>query len=298
MAFSTLAIWPVGLYNRNPIWYLFFDGGFSSSKVEGGAGYVLVEGAGGDIVSWGAMFSGDGGSNNVEEYRGLLAGLLDVKERRKTIFDLVVVVGDSKLVIDQMRGKCNVGEKLCHLYQQALDTIVGMKTIFRWIPREINEGADTMTHVARDNKDLFEPCDGKSKTEWISILKPLFRSFNEFLEIVGKNQDEHDLMEEVWELSKYNAYGKMKRSFNLMKGDRAYFSTHECRSIRDGIMEEASNTCHTGEEQMERWNVEHHQINSKILYNVNDMMTRADETTLELESLKWKLPKLIKKMRK
>ena len=63
---------------------------------------MIVKGDGGDIVSWGASFSGDGGSNNVEEYRGLLAGLLDVKDRRKTSFDFVVAIGDSRLVVDQM----------------------------------------------------------------------------------------------------------------------------------------------------------------------------------------------------
>ena len=276
---------------------MFFDGGYSSSKTEGGAGYVIVEGDGGEIVSWGASFSGDGGSNNVEEYRGLLAGLLDVKERRNTPFDLIVAIGDSRLVIDQMEGKCNVGNKLCHLYHQALDTVVGLHVIYRWIPREINEGADAMTHVARDHKDLFDPCMLKSSEEWKSFLKPLFNGFNSLIKIVGKKREEYDCMEEAWALAKFNAYEKMSRIFGLMKGDRAYFSTHGGKMITNETVDSAASTAHTGEEWKARWNVPIQNVNVVEVNNIQDLNHIAAETTSSLQRLKWKMPMLIKKMR-
>ena len=258
---------------------------------------MVVEGAGGEVVSWGASFSGDGGSNNVEEYRGLLAGLLDVKERRHSLFDLIVVVGDSRLIIDQMQGKCNVGKKLCHLHKQAMDTLVGMKAIFRWIPREINEAADAMTHVARENKDLFDPCMGKSEEEWKRILKPLFLGFNGFIEIVGKTQNDHDCMSEAWQLARYNAHGKMIRAFGLMKGDRSYYSLSIGNSIYETVNDGITSTIHTGEEGKSRWNRVDGTIIGRKINDVQDMNDIAVATTSQLQKLKWNLPSLIRNLR-
>lgn len=48
---------------------MFFDGGYSCSNKEGGAGYVLVRERGWEVIHCGATFSNDGSSNNVREYR-------------------------------------------------------------------------------------------------------------------------------------------------------------------------------------------------------------------------------------
>ena len=249
------------------------------------------------MASWGASFSNDGGSNNVEEYRGLLAGLLDVKERRESEFSLIVAVGDSRLVIDQMKGLCKVGGRLHPYYKQAISTIVNMKIIFRWIPREINEAADAMTHVARENHNLFDPCDSRTNIEWISYLKPLFANIDEFIKIVGKKQDEHDCMEEAWDLSRDNAYDKMARTFGLMKGDRGYFSTHPCQWIGTEWTAGEKSTTHTGEETKEEWMETMKSKNVNNIGNIQEMKEVAECTTRTLERLRWKLPVLIRNIR-
>jgi probable phosphoglycerate mutase len=92
-------------------------------------------------------------TNNVAEYRGLIAGL---EEARRLGADEVAVSMDSKLVVEQMSGRWKVKHPgLAELHQQAralASTFDGVT--FGWIPRERNAHADRLANEAMDAAGL------------------------------------------------------------------------------------------------------------------------------------------------
>ena len=123
-------------------------------------------------------------------------------------------------------------------------------------------------------------------------------NFIDFIEIVGKDQVDHDCMNESWEISKVNAYRKFKRNFDLMRGDRSYFNSHLKRWIPAGTEGSPSSTVNVGEEHLSKWNkppIDH--VNMPQASNVMDMYDIAENTTRTLQRMKWKLPKLIRNLR-
>jgi ribonuclease HI len=125
----------------------FFDGGARGNP--GPAGYgVYIEDDTGTVLA--ELAEGIGvATNNVAEYRGLLAALQwaadhDVKELH--------VKGDSLLLVQQMLGKYRVkSEGLLPLYREArqLCARIGRVT-FEHIPRERNRDADRLSNIGMD----------------------------------------------------------------------------------------------------------------------------------------------------
>ena len=88
-------------------------------------------------------------TNNVAEYRGLIAGL---EEARRLGADEVAVSMDSKLVVEQMAGRWKVKSPgMAELHQQAraLASTFGSVS-FEWIPRDRNAHADRLANEAMD----------------------------------------------------------------------------------------------------------------------------------------------------
>lgn len=88
-------------------------------------------------------------TNNVAEYRGLIAGL---EQARRLGADEVDVRMDSKLIVEQMSGRWKVKHPaLAELHQQAraLASTFGFVR-FSWIPREQNTYADRLANEAMD----------------------------------------------------------------------------------------------------------------------------------------------------
>src|SRR3954453_23385667 len=88
-------------------------------------------------------------TNNVAEYRGLIAGLSaarDLGARR------VAVRMDSKLVVEQMKGTWQVkNEGLRPLAREAAGLRQAFEEVtFQWIPREQNKHADRLPNEAMD----------------------------------------------------------------------------------------------------------------------------------------------------
>jgi broad specificity phosphatase PhoE/ribonuclease HI len=88
-------------------------------------------------------------TNNVAEYRGLIAGLTAARElgaRR------VAVRMDSKLVVEQMLGRWQVkNEGLRPLAREAVALRQAFDEVtFKWIPREQNKHADRLANEAMD----------------------------------------------------------------------------------------------------------------------------------------------------
>jgi broad specificity phosphatase PhoE/ribonuclease HI len=88
-------------------------------------------------------------TNNVAEYRGLIAGL---EEARRLGAAEVWVRMDSKLVVEQMSGRWKVKHPgMAELHQQARALASTFSSVsFAWIPREQNKHADRLANEAMD----------------------------------------------------------------------------------------------------------------------------------------------------
>lgn len=88
-------------------------------------------------------------TNNVAEYRGLIAGLAEAAELGATE---VAVRMDSKLVVEQMAGRWRVKHPdLAVLHGQARELAARFERVrYEWIPRERNSHADRLANEAMD----------------------------------------------------------------------------------------------------------------------------------------------------
>ena len=106
-------------------------------------------------------------SNNVAEYRGLIAGL----EAAHAIDPGAEVLArmDSKLVVEQMSGRWKIKhEDMRRLALQARDiaariTSAGGTVRYEWIPREINKDADALSNVAMDGRTVNRTLEGDAE---------------------------------------------------------------------------------------------------------------------------------------
>ena len=126
---------------------LFFDGCSKGNPGPAGAGAVLYCGEGEDKEEiWAtAAFVGIKETNNVAEYTGLVLGLAEATNRG---IQHLVVKGDSKLVIEQMKGKFQVkAPNLVPLYRQAKHYLASFITIdFIHVYRNENKRADELSN--------------------------------------------------------------------------------------------------------------------------------------------------------
>ena len=90
-------------------------------------------------------------SNNVAEYAALVEALQTLVTQGKT-GEKIEVRGDSKLVINQMSGNWKFHQGLYgDKYRKAKVLTVQFPQIsFKWVPREENEEADSLTREAYD----------------------------------------------------------------------------------------------------------------------------------------------------
>lgn len=88
-------------------------------------------------------------TNNVAEYRGLIAGLAAASEVSARI---VLVRMDSRLVVEQMSGRWQIKKPaLAQLARQARELVATFDRVeFTWIPRERNKYADRLANEAMD----------------------------------------------------------------------------------------------------------------------------------------------------
>lgn len=126
---------------------LFFDGGTTEngkSSSIGTWGYVLIVGK--KTIKNGGRIAGYGTTSNEAEYHGLIYGL---EAARSHGIRLLNVYGDSKLVINQMKGLWRTkAPNLKKLNRQSfLIKSRFSKVKFTWIPREENHLADEMARI-------------------------------------------------------------------------------------------------------------------------------------------------------
>lgn len=124
------------------------DGGSRGNPGPAGYGAVVFDAVTGDVLAERFDYIGLD-TNNVAEYRGLIAGLLAAKEVGASE---VVVRMDSKLVIEQMSGRWQIKHAtMRRLAHEAATLLAGFpETRLEWIPREANKHADHLANRAMD----------------------------------------------------------------------------------------------------------------------------------------------------
>jgi probable phosphoglycerate mutase len=126
---------------------LYADGGARGNPGLAAYGYVLEAEDGTVLASEGRSIGV--ATNNVAEYRGLLAGLAKAVEL--SIAELEVRL-DSELIVKQMRGEYRVrSESLRTLSVEAARLARQLGHVdYRHVPRERNELADSLVNQALD----------------------------------------------------------------------------------------------------------------------------------------------------
>ncbi|MFC8848135.1 bifunctional RNase H/acid phosphatase [Micromonospora sp. NPDC057141] len=124
------------------------DGGSRGNPGPAGYGAVVRDRASGEVLAERAEAIGTA-TNNVAEYRGLIAGLEAAAELGATEVDARM---DSKLVVEQMCGRWQIKHPgLRPLAAQAAALVGRFAAVrFQWIPRERNRHADALANAAMD----------------------------------------------------------------------------------------------------------------------------------------------------
>ncbi|MEO7980650.1 MAG: reverse transcriptase-like protein, partial [Sporichthyaceae bacterium] len=104
-------------------------------------------------------------SNNVAEYRGLIAGLEAVRELDPA--GIVEARLDSKLVVEQMSGRWKIKHPdMRDLALRARDSFPPSQVTYVWVPRERNKHADRLANEALDaaaRGEAWSPADSTAE---------------------------------------------------------------------------------------------------------------------------------------
>ncbi|MFH8620949.1 bifunctional RNase H/acid phosphatase [Streptomyces vietnamensis] len=124
------------------------DGGSRGNPGPAGYGAVVLDPATGETLAEAAEYIGVA-TNNVAEYKGLVAGL---KAARELFPDATVHVRmDSKLVVEQMSGRWKIKHPdMKPLAAEAARVFPPGQVRYEWIPRERNKHADRLANEAMD----------------------------------------------------------------------------------------------------------------------------------------------------
>jgi len=124
------------------------DGGSRGNPGPAGYGSVVIDAATGETLAEAAEYIGVA-TNNVAEYRGLVAGLRTA--HRLDPSAAIHVRMDSKLVIEQMSGRWKIKHPdMKPLAMQASRVFPADRVTYEWIPREQNKHADRLANEAMD----------------------------------------------------------------------------------------------------------------------------------------------------
>ncbi|MEU3503936.1 bifunctional RNase H/acid phosphatase [Streptomyces hundungensis] len=124
------------------------DGGSRGNPGPAGYGAVVLDPATGETLAEAAEFIGVA-TNNVAEYKGLIAGLRAARELDPAA--RVRVRMDSKLVVEQMSGRWKIKHPdMRPLAAEAARVLPPSQVSYEWIPRERNKHADRLANEAMD----------------------------------------------------------------------------------------------------------------------------------------------------
>ncbi|MEU1129642.1 bifunctional RNase H/acid phosphatase [Streptomyces sp. NPDC005900] len=124
------------------------DGGSRGNPGPAGYGSVVIDAATGETLMEAAEYIGVA-TNNVAEYKGLVAGLKAA--HRLDPAASVRVRMDSKLVVEQMSGRWKIKHPAMKpLAAEAARVFPPSQVTYEWIPRERNKHADRLANEAMD----------------------------------------------------------------------------------------------------------------------------------------------------
>ncbi|CAM5235770.1 Bifunctional RNase H/acid phosphatase OS=Streptomyces alboniger OX=132473 GN=CP975_10295 PE=4 SV=1 [Streptomyces alboniger] len=124
------------------------DGGSRGNPGPAGYGSVVIDAATGETLREAAEYIGVA-TNNVAEYKGLVAGLKAAHELDPDAS--VHVRMDSKLVVEQMSGRWKIKHPgMKPLAAEAARVFPPGRVTYEWIPRERNKHADRLANEAMD----------------------------------------------------------------------------------------------------------------------------------------------------
>ncbi|MGW1497153.1 bifunctional RNase H/acid phosphatase [Streptomyces mirabilis] len=124
------------------------DGGSRGNPGPAGYGAVVIDAVTGETLAERAEYIGIA-TNNVAEYRGLVAGLRAAHELDPAA--RVRVRMDSKLVVEQMSGRWKIKHPdMKPLAAEAARVFPTDRITYEWMPREQNKHADRLANEAMD----------------------------------------------------------------------------------------------------------------------------------------------------
>jgi probable phosphoglycerate mutase len=131
------------------------DGGARGNPGPAGYGAVVREAATGEVLVERGEAIGVA-TNNVAEYRGLIAGLQAAADLGAVEVEVRM---DAKLVVEQMSGRWQIKHpNLRPLAAQAATLLARFdRTRLVWVPREENRRADALANAAMDGVPASEP---------------------------------------------------------------------------------------------------------------------------------------------
>ncbi|WP_327262252.1 bifunctional RNase H/acid phosphatase [Streptomyces sp. NBC_01232] len=124
------------------------DGGSRGNPGPAGYGAVVLDPVTGETLAERAEYIGVA-TNNVAEYKGLIAGLAAARDLASDA--QVLVRMDSKLVVEQMSGRWKIKHPdMKPLAAEAARILPRAQVTYEWIPREQNKHADRLANEAMD----------------------------------------------------------------------------------------------------------------------------------------------------
>jgi probable phosphoglycerate mutase len=123
------------------------DGGSRGNPGPAAYGAVLKDAATGEVIAERGEAIGEA-TNNVAEYRGLIAGLELAAEHAPDAE--IEVRMDSKLVVEQMSGRWKVKHPSMRPLAVEANRLAPIGTTFTWVPRAENSHADRLVNEALD----------------------------------------------------------------------------------------------------------------------------------------------------
>ena len=125
------------------------DGGSRGNPGQAAYGAVLKDAETGEVIAEDGTRIGVA-SNNVAEYRGLIAGL-ELAAAHAPGADIEVRM-DSKLVVEQMSGNWKIKHADMKPLAIKANGLAPFGTTYTWVPREQNQHADRLANEALDGK--------------------------------------------------------------------------------------------------------------------------------------------------
>ncbi|HOA87662.1 MAG: reverse transcriptase-like protein [Microbacteriaceae bacterium] len=129
------------------------DGGSRGNPGVAAGGAVVIDPSTGSVIAEIGVFVGVA-TNNVAEYRGMIAGIEAASELAPGA--ALHVRMDSKLVVEQMSGRWKIKHPdMQVLARQAKALIAGRHVTFEWVARAENALADAAANESMDRRESF-----------------------------------------------------------------------------------------------------------------------------------------------